>query len=178
MSEPRPMLAYESPPPGRLSGWRTAAWISQLVLGILYALAGLCLGGSTILVSSVMETLLAAGGPGTPALPPNFRWIMIGAGLALLAIMWAVAVTHIWTALLVRRGSRAAAVTGLVIAILNAVVILGVIALAVVAMLAGPGRHDPTGLIGVLVYLLPTAANIWVAIALGMVLREKRAAVF
>jgi hypothetical protein len=173
-SDPNLLLAYQTPGVYRPSPMRTAAWISLLVLGILYGAGGLCIGAGTIIANITLGRAVAAGPPGPAAMASNIHWIMIAMGLAFLAVTWAVAATYIWTALLVRRGSRAAAVTALVIAVLNALVILGFVVLGVIGMLMEPGRPDPEAALGLVVFLLPAVANIWVVIALSMVLRERR----
>jgi hypothetical protein len=172
--DPDLLLAYQSPPLFRPTGMRTAAWISLLVLGILYGMGGLCIGAGTIIANITLGRAVAAGPPGAVAMASNIHWIMIAMGLAFLAVTWAVAATYIWTALLVRRGSRAAAVTALVIAVLNALVILGFVVLGVIGMLTESGTPEPEAFIGLAVFLLPAVANIWVVIALSMVLRERR----
>jgi hypothetical protein len=73
-------LMYESPIPNRPSGWRTTAWISLLVLGILYALGGLCIGGIAFAIGTVFERLITGAAPAgapAPAVPVGFQTAML-----------------------------------------------------------------------------------------------------
>lgn len=178
MSEPPPFpdssLIYESPPLDRSTGKRTAAWISLLIMGILYALGGLCMAGGAMIASAAVERAMAAGPAGVPP-GVNIKAILMIAGLVFLVLLWAMGGTYLWTAFLVRRGSRAAAVTSLIVASLNVVGIMAIIVLGTIGILIGPTK-DPQALIGIAVYLVPVAANLWLVIALIMFLREKRRA--
>jgi hypothetical protein len=86
--------------------------------------------------------------------------------------MWAIAVIYIWTAFLVKRGSRGAAITSLVVAIINVVGMLAIVCMGTIGILSGGG--DPGSLVSVLFYLLPAAANGWLIFALVSLLRERR----
>lgn len=166
-----PSLSYETPSLNPSSPMRTAAWISLLVAGILYGLGGLCVGGSMFFVTAMVGA--GGGAGGGPVMPANARLILIITGVVMLALSWIVGGVYIWTAFLVRRGSRAAAVTSLIVASLNALVFLAIVVLGTIGALMGPGR-DRMAIVGVLFYLLPVAANLWLVIALALVLREKR----
>jgi hypothetical protein len=162
-------LNYQSPPPDRPTGKRMLAWISLLVMGILYFFAGLCVGGGV----AVASVILLAARPGA-GMPAGAHWVMVITAMATIGLPWAVAAVYVWCAFLVRRGSRAAAVASLVIAPLNALAFLGIVVGGMAMVARERGARDPGGaMLAFLFYLLPAVANAYLAIALILFLREK-----
>ena len=166
-----PLLSYQTPAPAANTGLRTATWIYLLVLGILYALGGLCAVASMAFVF----TLLTRAGPAGAT--PGVGAIMLVTGIIMLLISLAIGATFIWAALRLRRGSRAAAITALVISILGTAGCLAIVGLGIIGALTSPDR-DPGMLIGILFYLLPAAVNAVAVVLLIALMRQQRHAAY
>jgi hypothetical protein len=162
------LLNYENVPPERPSAVRTTAWISLLVLGILYCLGGLCIGFSGVFMFAFIFK--------QADFPANSRALLLAVMVVLLALALAFGIVYLWSALRVRKGFRGAAVASLVIAILNTVVLTGLVCMGIIGVLLGPRGPDPSVLFGVIFYILPIAANGWVVFALTRFLRESKPA--
>jgi hypothetical protein len=170
-------LSYQTPPLEGASKARTTAWISLLVLGILYVIGGLCLGLSSIFAVSMIGAAGRGGGPGgaAGAIPGNAKTILIAVLGTMLLLIVAVSAIYLICAFRVRKGSRAAGITAMVVSALNALLLIAIVCLGVIGIVSGAnGRGDMSGLVGIIFYLVPIAANTWVAIAIGWWLRERR----
>ena len=115
MSEP--ILAYETPVTWRRSGLRTATWIVLLVLGTLYGLGGLGVGvAGGIAVASI-------GGSGVGWERALVPFYIVGV-IIFASVGLAIGSTYLVSSWGVKRGSRGAAILALVVALLNAGVLL------------------------------------------------------
>ncbi len=162
-------LNYQSADLSRSSPMRTAAWITLLILGILYCLAGLCTGSSMIFVVSLLKSRggMAAGAD----------VIIYAVTAGVLLVLFGSGITYIWTCVRVRRKSRRAAVTALVVAIVNVSLIVILCGVAVVAMFIGKNSNFASAIPGLIMYGTAAAANIVAAWMLLRVLREDRAGI-
>ena len=157
-----PLLTYQTPPRPQITGRCTAAWITALVMGILYGLGGLCIGGGFALTFVlIVRSGRIAGAPMTYAV------LLLG---AIVLCILSFAVTFIIGAIRIRRGSRAWAIACVIISLLNALLILSFVIFGVAAILS-TGRN-PEAALGLLMYLIPTAINIAAAILLFRALRD------
>jgi hypothetical protein len=139
------LLNYDTPLQ-RPSGMRTTAWISLLVLGILYVLGGFCVGISLAIIVT--------------KLPAASRVVMIVVMGSMLLIAFGFGGALIWSAIRVRKGSRGAGIAALVMAILNALVILGFLCLGTIGIFtANSPRPEPAAWAGIIFYMLTLLGN-------------------
>ena len=162
------LLSYQSSLGNQPTPMRTAAWISLLALGILYVLGGLCSTGALLFVSALV-------GAGRPTAPPNAGSIIIIVAIITFLLTVGTGVTYIWTAFLIRRFSRGAAIVSLIISALNCLGFLTILVLGIAGYLMSSRSRDPGGVVGILFYITPALANAWVVIALALLVRGKRA---
>ena len=158
-------LTYQTPMDPSATPLRTGTWIYILVLGILYCVGGLCVGGSTLFA---MTLVARAGAP-----PAGFKTIMLIVSIVMFIIPGAFGATYIWSAIRIRKNSRPAALTAMVIAIINACLLLLIVVLGIVAALVNP-RRDPASLVGVVFYLLPAGMNIAAVVLIIKLLQQWR----
>jgi hypothetical protein len=111
-----PILAYETPVMGRPSGLRTATWIALLVLGILHSLVGLYVGGAVGL------SLVRPSG----MVPHNLVVLILGILGGVLVLFGGSGITYFWASWRIRKWSRAANITAMIVALVNALLFLGV----------------------------------------------------
>ena len=169
-----PLLTYQTPEPRPSTPLLTGTWIYILVLGCIYCLAGICLGGSTLLAFSFI-THVAPAGAGPPR--GTLMTIMIITGLIMFLLPAGSGGAFIWSALRIRRGSRPAAITALVIAILNGGGLLILVCLGAIGM-AMRSDSDPSAFVGVLFYLLPVGMNIAAIVLITRLLAQWRRAAY
>ncbi len=99
---PNSSVSHQTAGASPTSRFWNPAWITCLVLGILYSLAGLVGAGSTIFVVMVAHSRATP-----PARTTMWSDLAVIAGGVLWA--WAVGAVYIFTSLYVKRGSRRAA---------------------------------------------------------------------
>jgi hypothetical protein len=125
-----PILSYQSASP-TLSPLRAGLWITVLVLGILYCLAGSCIGSSFALSA---HDNFEDGGTAFESLTP-FTMALLAIQLLGMLVSGGI---FIWAAIAIRRRLRAGAVMALTVAFLNTVAIAILIAIAIAQSFRDP----------------------------------------
>ena len=145
---------------------RRGAWIMLLVVGILDCTWALCITGAMFFMLKEM------GGGGIGGMWPI---LAIVGGQLLVALGFGG--TNIWCSFLVRRGSRRAALTGMVVALVSAILFCGLAVLGCIMALRDPGH--PAFLLrfifSLVIYGGLGLANVVLAWLLVFVRRELRA---
>ncbi len=177
--QPIQELGY-APVSARISGLRQATWITLLVLGILTALGGLCLGGSMAFAALMFTKLVASMPRSAPAAPlpsPQLFWLIGGITAA---IPLAFGTTEIVCSVKIRRGSHPAsvvalAVIGLQFLLVGAALLFGGVGLAMGTMHGGPDL--PAQVLGLAFYGIIEIALGFLGFLLIKVLGEARTGV-
>ncbi|MGN6367416.1 MAG: hypothetical protein ACTHN5_04055 [Phycisphaerae bacterium] len=148
-----PPLTYDSSRILPNSRTRTAAWIMLFVLGILTDLGGICMGAST---AAMFALFIPRAGPPRPgAAAPNWGLVVTVVALVYVVLPVGIGSTEIVCALKVRRRSRAATITALVLTLIQLLLALGLIGFGIVAATgAGP---DKEGIIPAIVFIALSA---------------------
>lgn len=160
-----PLLNYQPVLAPRSTRRTAAAWIATLVLGILYALGGLCVGfGGALAVYLISRGEPVGGGGLTIVILVMSLFILYIEGNGTLLI---------FGAFRIRRGSRGWALGCLWLAAINSGLVLIILALGLIGAMARE-EYDPAMIFALLVHLVTAGVSIAVAVVLYRALRDLR----